>query len=183
MHYLHKSLGQNPNTGFTGLKSRFQQGYTSFWRFKRRNYFSAIVLRSLCSWEVSAKGTSQLLKTTYVICSWPPSFIFKPVSEVKVLIAQSYPTLCDPVDCSPPGSSVHGILQARILEWAAIRFSRGSSPPGDQTWVSCIAGRFFTFWATREALKASNSRSIPSHSCLLTYSCTSLPLVFILIGV
>ena len=48
------------------------------------------------------------------------------------------------VDCSLPGSSVHGILQARILEWVAIPFSRGSSQPRDQTWVSCIAGRFFT---------------------------------------
>ena len=53
-----------------------------------------------------------------------------------------------PMDCSPPGSSVHGILQARILEWVAISFSRGSSQHRDQTWVSCIAGRFFTIWAT-----------------------------------
>ena len=52
--------------------------------------------------------------------------------------------------CSPPGSSVHEIPQARILEWVAIPFSRGSSPPRDQTWVSRIAGRFFTIWATRE---------------------------------
>ena len=52
--------------------------------------------------------------------------------------------LCNPVDCSPPGSSVRGILQARILEWVAIPFSRGSSLPRDRTWVSCIAGRFFT---------------------------------------
>ena len=57
-----------------------------------------------------------------------------------------------PMDCSPPGSSVHGILQARILEWVVISFSRGSSPPINQTWVSCIAGRFFTNWATREAI-------------------------------
>ena len=48
-------------------------------------------------------------------------------------------------------SSVHGILQVRILEWAAIPFSRGSAWPRDQTWVSCIAGRFFTVWATKEA--------------------------------
>ena len=54
-------------------------------------------------------------------------------------------------DCSLPGSCVHGILQARILEWVAIPFSRGSSWPRDQTWVSSIAGRFFTIWATREA--------------------------------
>ena len=59
-------------------------------------------------------------------------------------VAQSYPTLCNPVDCSLPGSSVHGILQARILEWVAISFSRGSSRPRDRTQVSRIAGRRFT---------------------------------------
>ena len=53
-------------------------------------------------------------------------------------------TLGDIMDCSPPGSSVHGILQARILEWVAISFYRGSSQPRDQTQVSCIAGKFFT---------------------------------------
>ena len=55
------------------------------------------------------------------------------------LVAKSYPTLCDPMDCSLPGSSVHGASQARILEWIAISFSRGSSCPGDWTWVFCIA--------------------------------------------
>ena len=60
------------------------------------------------------------------------------------LVAQLCPTLCDPMDCSPPGSSVHGISQARILEWVAISFSRGSSQPRDQTRVSCTAGKFFT---------------------------------------
>ena len=60
------------------------------------------------------------------------------------LVAKSYPTLCDPMDCNLPGSSVHWILQARILEWVAISSSRGSSQPKDQTLVSCIAGRFFT---------------------------------------
>ena len=58
---------------------------------------------------------------------------------------------CDPVDCSPPGSSVHRILQARILEWVAISFSRESSQPRNWTKVSYIAGRFFTIWAMREA--------------------------------
>ena len=72
-------------------------------------------------------------------------------SSVRVvLVAQSCLTLWDPMDCGPPGSSVHGIFQARILEWIAILFSRGSSWPRDQTWVSCIAGRFFTIWATGE---------------------------------
>ena len=67
-------------------------------------------------------------------------------------ISQSCPTLCNPMDCSPPGSLSMGILQARILEWVAIPFSRGSSQPRDWTRVSCIADRFFTIWATREAL-------------------------------
>ena len=61
-------------------------------------------------------------------------------------------SLCDPMDCSPPGSSVHEVFQARILERVAISFSMGSSQSRDQTQVSCIAGRFFTIWATREAL-------------------------------
>ena len=65
------------------------------------------------------------------------------LNSQKVLVAQSCLTLCDPMDCSPLGSSVHGILQARILEWVAISFSRGSSQPRYQTQVSHIAGRCF----------------------------------------
>ena len=64
--------------------------------------------------------------------------------NVNMLVTQSCPTLCGPMDCSPPGSSVHRILQARIVEWVAIPSSRGSSWPRNQTWVSCTAGRFFT---------------------------------------
>ena len=63
--------------------------------------------------------------------------------DLRVLVTRSCPTLCNPVDCSLPGSSVHGILQARTLEWVAIFFSRGSSQPRDRNWVSHIAGRFF----------------------------------------
>ena len=58
-------------------------------------------------------------------------------------VIQLHPTLCDPMDCSLPGSSVHGIFQARILEWVAIPFSRGSSQPRDQTYVSCIGKQNF----------------------------------------
>ena len=65
--------------------------------------------------------------------------------------AQLCPILCDLTNCSPPGSAVHGIFQARILEWAAISFSKGSSQRRDQTWVSCIAERRFTILATKEA--------------------------------
>ena len=71
--------------------------------------------------------------------------------SVCVLVAQWCPTLYNPMDCSLTGSSVHGIFQARILECIAIPFSKGSSRTRDQTWASCIAGIFFTFWATREA--------------------------------
>ena len=69
-------------------------------------------------------------------------------------IAQSCPTLCDPMDCSLLGSSIHRIFQTRVLEWIAISFSRGSSRPRDQTRVSHIAGRHFTIWATWEAQRA-----------------------------
>ena len=64
--------------------------------------------------------------------------------KVKVLVILSSGTLCDPMDCSQPGSSVLGISQANIQEWVAIPCSRISSSPRDQAWVSCIAGRFFT---------------------------------------
>ena len=70
--------------------------------------------------------------------------------HVCILVAQLCPTLCGPVDCSSPGSSVHWIFQAKILEWVAIPFSKGSSWPRDRTQVSCIAGRFLTLWATKE---------------------------------
>ena len=67
-------------------------------------------------------------------------------------VAQSCPTLCDPMECSLSGSSVHGIFQARVLEWGAISFSGGSSQPRNWTRVPRIAGRRFTIWAIREAL-------------------------------
>ena len=71
------------------------------------------------------------------------------VSTSDVLVVQSCPTFWDPMDCSLPGLSVHGIFQARRLEWVAAPFSRGSSWPRDRTWVSHVAGRFFTIWTTR----------------------------------
>ena len=78
------------------------------------------------------------------------------------LATQLYPTLCNPMDYSPPGSSVHGILQVRMLELVAISFSKGSSQPRGQTQVSYIAGGFFTIWATREApSRGSVSRKKP----------------------
>ena len=80
-----------------------------------------------------------------------PRLVTKLTQKLKVLVAQSHGTHCNPTDCSPPGSSVHGILQARIPEWVAIPFSKGSSQPRDQSWASHIAGKFFTVGATKEA--------------------------------
>ena len=80
-------------------------------------------------------------------------------------------TLCDPMDCSPPGSSVHGVLHARILEWVAIPFSRGPSRPRDRThvsWVSCLADGFFTTEPqgcyVQDVMNAVLSRSVVSDS-------------------
>ena len=80
---------------------------------------------------------------------------------MKVLVAQSCPTLYEPNDCSPPGSSLHGILQARLLEWVAIPFSRGSSRPRDQSQVYHIAGRFFIILSRRGSPK---NTEVGSHS-------------------
>ena len=99
------------------------------------------------------------------------------------IVIQSCLTLCDPMDCSPPGSSVHGILQVRILEWVAMPFSRGPSRPRDRTQVSCIAGEYFTTWAPREAFYSNKvllylyllsfDFSFPVHEFLLGFSILS----------
>ena len=77
-------------------------------------------------------------------CALTVSWVRLQIQLGWVCVLVSHVRHCDPMDCSLPGSSVCGILQARILEWVAISSSRGSSPPRDQTWVSCIVGRFFT---------------------------------------
>ena len=97
--------------------------------------------------------------------------VYEWVSEV----AQLCLTLCDPMDCSLPGSSVHGIFQARVLDWVAISFSRGSSQPRDRTRVSCIAGRCFTIWATREAFSV-YSVMLSANSDIFTSLVSSLDL-------
>ena len=82
------------------------------------------------------------------------TFNYGPLKREMCMCAKSLQlclTLCDPMDCSPPGSSVQGILQARILKWVDIPFSGGSSLPRDRTLVSCIVYRFFTVWATMES--------------------------------
>ena len=94
---------------------------------------------------------------------WPSSLFCLAAGEV--LVAQACLTLFDPMACSPWSSSVHGIFQARILEWIAIPFSRGFSLPRDWTRVSCIAGRFFTILVTREA-PGENDSKLPAGEIL-----------------
>ena len=94
---------------------------------------------------------------------------------VCVLVAQSCPTLCNPIDCSLWGSSVHRILRAIILEWVAIPFCRGSPQPRDWTWMSCIAGRFFTVSATREAHRLLYANTSFLFFFLNTFAITNCP--------
>ena len=76
----------------------------------------------------------------------PPCPLHHHILHIIVKVAKSHPTLCNPVDYTVPG-----ILQARMLEWVALPFSRGSSQPRDRTHISRISGRFFTSWTTKEA--------------------------------
>ena len=80
--------------------------------------------------------------------------------SLSLKVTQLRPTLCDPTGCSLPGSSVYGILQARILEWIVIPFSRGSFQSRNRAQVSCVAGRFFTVWATGKTNQGSNPTSL-----------------------
>ena len=121
---------------------------------------------------------------------------------MRVVCAQSWPTLCDPTDCSPPGSSVHGILQARVLEQVAVPFSMGSSQPGDQTRFPYIGRRILYRFTTISCLcpyvpslvsppphippprssqttqLSSPCRTAASHELFYTWSCMVLTLIF-----
>ena len=79
------------------------------------------------------------------------------------LVAQLCLTLCNPTDSSPPGSPVHGVLQAKILEWVTISYSRWSSSPRDWTRVPCIVDRFLTVWATMEAYQIDSNMETAQH--------------------
>ena len=97
-------------------------------------------------WHHSSYTPNPLYHTLLISFSLVSCPLLKKTKWSEVKVTQSCPTLCGPMD-----HTVHGILQARILEWVAFPFSRESSQLRDQTLVSCIVGRFFTSWATREA--------------------------------
>ena len=105
---------------------------------------SRVSLCGLCKSSVMSQWLWETRKSGVFICLW--DFFSRDCVCVCVCVCS---VVSNSTDCSLPGSFVHGILQARILEWVAIPFSRGSSQPRDWTQVSCIAGRFFTIWATR----------------------------------
>ena len=102
--------------------------------------------------------------------------------SVCLLVTKSCLTIWDPMHCSPPGSSIHGILRVRRLEWVAMPSSRGSSRPRDHTVVSRIAGRFFTIWATRfvlpwmKCIHICNDRHAPLHNPPQIFSPPQVPL-------
>ena len=124
---------------------------SQFWRMNHNwsRFSMATPLPSLDNWFGGGQRTkyisrrSLLRKLLEVIC------VCVCVCVCVVLGTLWCPTVCDPME-SPPGSSVHGVLQARILEWVTMPSSRGFSWPRDQTWVSCMAHRFFTIWAIRK---------------------------------
>ena len=127
-------------------------------------------IHSFLSFSAPSPWIKKLLVTFF------PEYLEVKWSEVS----QSCPTFCDPMDCSLPGSSVYGIFQARVLEWVAISFSRGSSWPRDRTRISRIVGRCFTVWATSilACIKYCNIRGavhlktrVPHASCIFYVYC------------
>ena len=120
-------------------------------RYPGHPHFMPLTCRSqssvlLCFRVKRTKASSACPQPASTDCEWnleSSAGLWTQVVMLLLFSCQSCPTLCNPMDCSLPGSSVHGILQARILEWVAIS-SRGSSRPRDQTYISCLAGGFFT---------------------------------------
>ena len=112
-----------------------------WWWWAERNWGARMLVLVASLWK------SHISLTHFISQNMPWEPIW--VQRVNVKVAQLCPTLWDPMKCSQAVSSVRGILQARILEWVAIPFSRGSSQPQDQTRVSCFVGRLLTIWATQ----------------------------------
>ena len=143
--YVLKEFGQSCLFVFFGEWSNSITGFfLPVLLRKKKNFFFLLVMQTLRIFSVNDFLMQQTAVLTIVFMLHFTSL------KVKVLVALSCPTPWDTMDCRLPASSAHGILQARIVEWIAFSFSRESSWLRDRTWVSCIAGRFFTYWVTRE---------------------------------
>ena len=110
-------------------KCNLNIGFFFYIGLDRNTIYVVVLVKWLLRCQYGIWQDSCLLSTSVCVC-------------VCVLVAQSCPTLCHPLDCSPPGFSAHGIFQTRIMEWVAISSSRESSRPRDETCVSCIARQF-----------------------------------------
>ena len=158
-------------------------GVTKNWTWLKWLSMHTCIILYTYNIPLSSAGTKTLIQVEDVgSCLPPPHFnqlkICLPLSQycaefsslqapsricmLLFLVSKSCPTVCYPMDYSPPGFSVHGISQARILEWVTFSFSRGSSQPRDQTRVSCIGRGILYHWATREAL----TLKLPQFCCL-----------------
>ena len=134
--------GSIPGGGNTARWTKSSQAATKILRAVTRRQ------KILCAATKTQLSQTNKFLRRQLLTSIPNNLSVKSKAPfMKVKVVQSCPTLCNPTDYT-----VHGILQARILEWVSYPFSRGSSWPRDQTGVSCIVDRFSTSWATREAL-------------------------------
>ena len=126
---------------------------TSCWKCIKSSYFFSIYLFFFFFCRMGSRGTPQSMwDLSSSIKDWLHPLQWKcRVFTTRIVLSLSRVRLCDLMDYSPPGSCVHGFLQARTLEWVAISSARGSSQPGDRTQNSRIAGRLFKVWATTEA--------------------------------
>ena len=125
----------------------------------KHNLLISAMLLLVYSIDLISSGFFTIWSVSFIRILNQNAFFSRWIRKIQPLVlfipcecARSCPTLCDPMDCSPLGSSVHGIFQARILEWVAISFSRQSSWPRGWTCISCISRWILYHWATREAL-------------------------------
>ena len=153
-----------------------QNDHTNLFYYNYYYYF--FISWDSLSFMEKLKGTIDI--TMYLLSSH--------LHKVKVFVAQLCPALCNSMDCSPPGSSVHGTLQARILEWVAFPFSRGSSQPRNRTQASRIASRFFTCLSHQGSYTSITSPTVNiphtsfgiTHETTLTYYNHPKPIVCIM---
>ena len=129
--------------------------WKTVWSFLKKCKINLLLKSSNSTSRYILKRTQSMVSKRW-LCTCVHSRIIHNSQRVDTTHCPSCPTLCDPMDYSLPGSAVHGIFQAIVLEWIAISFSRGSSQTRDWTQVSCIVDRHFTVWATRKVVDTYN---------------------------